>query len=191
MTLTFDILILTIISISSLFGLYSGFIKLSIGLVSFIASILTAYFLYPAVEGFFIKHINHEVVLILTSATVAYIISLAIFAFISSKFLNLVKNNSGGVFDRFLGLIAGFIRGSLISLVVFLSIIIFYSGSYLNAMNAADLSTSISREKYPDWLNESTGGQYLHEASLNIVTKIPKNKLEAIKFTKEPTDEEI
>jgi len=191
MSLTFDILILIIVCASSFFGLYSGFIKLSVSFVSFVSSILTAYFLYPLVEGFFIKHISHEIVLTITSATVAYIISLVIFAFISSRLLSLAKNISGGVFDRFLGLVAGLIRGGIISLMLFFTVIIFSSEGYINAESAADLSNSLAPEKYPDWLNESTSSKYLHEAGVNIVSKIPRNKLEAIKFDKGTPEEEL
>ena len=59
MTLTlFDIVILTIVSISSLFGLYKGMIQIVINFLGFVASIFVAILLYPKVKVVFSSYFN-------------------------------------------------------------------------------------------------------------------------------------
>ena len=63
MTFTlFDILILTILSISSLLGLYRGLINITINLLGFIASIFAAIALYTYVRIIFSGYIENELV---------------------------------------------------------------------------------------------------------------------------------
>ena len=63
MTLTlFDIVILTIVSISSLFGLYKGMIRIVINFLGFVASIFATIFLYPKVKVVLASYFNNDLI---------------------------------------------------------------------------------------------------------------------------------
>ena len=120
MTLTlFDIVILTIVSISSLFGLYKGMIQIVINFLGFVASIFVAILLYPKVKVVFSSYFNNDLIISIASGVSAYIFSLIVFTFICSSLVMMVSVISQGWLDRLLGIVAGFIRGILISVILF------------------------------------------------------------------------
>ena len=171
MTFTlFDILILTILSISSLFGLYRGIINITINLLGFIASIIVAIFLYSYIRILFSGYVDNDLVTPIASGVTAYVISLIVFTFITSKILLLFDGASKGVFDRFLGLIVGIIRGGLFVLILFAIIAIFTAGTYSGADKPEDLIHNLSADDYPGWLKDSTTTPYLEKniKKLNI-----------------------
>jgi len=174
MTFTlFDILILTILSISSLFGLYRGMINITINLLGFIASIIVAIFLYSYIRIVFSGYVDNDLVTSIASGVTAYIISLIVFTFITSKILLLFDGASKGVFDRFLGLVVGIIRGGLFVLIVFAIIAIFTAGTYSGADKPEDLIHNLSADDYPGWLKDSTTTPYLEKMLKSSTSLIP------------------
>jgi len=101
MTLTlFDIVILTIVSISSLFGLYKGMIQIVINFLGFVASIFVAILLYPKVKVVFSSYFNNDLIISIASGVSAYIFSLIVFTFICSSLVMMVSVISQGWLDR-------------------------------------------------------------------------------------------
>jgi len=180
----FDIIIITILSISSILGIYRGMIHITINLLGFIASIVVAVFLYSYIRVTFSNYIANDLVTSITSGVVAYIFSLIVFTFITSKILLLFEGSSQGIFDRFLGLIIGLVRGGLMAVILFAVIAIFTAGTYSDAEHADDLVLKLSDDKYPDWLKSSVSTPYLEEASKNIILFIPQDIISSIEIPK-------
>jgi membrane protein required for colicin V production len=182
----FDIITLAIITISSMLGLYSGIIRLSINLIAFVASIAGAYLLYPFAEGFLEKYITNRMVLSVSSGILSYIISLILSSLLSSKICSLVENISGGLIDRLLGFAAGVVRGSIICILSFIIIAILTSKSYIGATNLADILKNIDHDQYPIWLKNSLATEYLDHAASKLIPLIPQETMQSLKIPDEP-----
>lgn len=178
----FDIITLTIISISTLFGLYKGAVGIVINLLGFIASIVLAYSLFPHVKLFIVNYINNELFLNILSFFIAYLMSLLFFTFLVSKVTMLFSFIAGGFFDRSLGLVIGFIRGGLVALIIYLIAAIFSSGIYLKAENLKEMLYNLDEEDYADWLKKSMTLKYYQKASVSMFDLIPEQTLESIKM---------
>lgn len=190
-TLTlFDIITLSIIAVSSLLGIYRGFVHIFINLVGFIASIFVAFIVYPYVKILFIGHITNEMVMLIAAGVVAYIISLIFFTYLTSKILFLIKNSTCGFFDRVTGLVAGLIRGVIFSVLIFVLIAIFTSGVYLKVDNLSEAITELNQKDYPKWLKDSYSATYYEEISRRGASFLPKDMLEQMKMPGKEKDEE-
>ena len=183
MTLTlFDIVILTIVSISSLFGLYKGMIQIVINFLGFIASIVVAILLYPKVVVVFSTYFNNNLIISIASGVSAYIFSLIVFTFICSSLVMMVSVISKGWLDRLLGVVAGFVRGILISVILFWVLAIFATGAYSKARSLEDLVFNISQEDYPEWLKTAVVTPYLESILKDVVKLIPADILSNIEL---------
>ncbi|WPY00617.1 CvpA family protein [Candidatus Trichorickettsia mobilis] len=180
----FDIIVLTIITTSSMLGMYRGLIKLSISFVAFMLSFLAAYFLYPFVELILVRYLDSAVVIMILSSISSYLISLLILGVVTAKLHIMVENISGGIVDRFLGLVAGFIRGGIIVVIIFVIITILASTSYLKAETMADIIQHCDSEKHPKWLTNSLTSPYLEQTSSGLISFISISFLESIKLPK-------
>ena len=176
----FDIIVLSILTASSLLGVCRGFISVTVGFVALILSLVSSYYLYPYVEDFLSKHLENEMVLVILSGAISYILSLAICGFFSSKFTCLLQNIGGGVTDRFLGLIIGFVRGGVICSVLFAVTAVVTSKSYLKAHNLKQTLEATHVDKCPCWLKESITTQYLNSACKAVIRWLPSSYLEDI-----------
>lgn len=179
----FDIVIITIIIVSSILGLHSGLIKLCINFLSFVLSIIVVYFLYPYAVEIIAEHVNNEAVVTIFSGIISLIISLIICTFLSSKFLLLISAIRGGIVDKVLGLIAGCARGILICVIIFFIKIVFFSGSYLKGQNLNEVIKYTNNDKYPKWLKKSLTLPYLESINKGIIIIIPEDFLESIKWS--------
>jgi len=183
MTLTlFDILILTIVSISSLLGLYKGMIQIVINFLGFVATIVATIFLYPKVKVVFSSYFNNDLIVSIASGVSAYIFSLVVFTFICSSLIMMVSVISQGFLDRLLGVVAGFVRGILISVILFWGIAIFATGTYSKAESAEDLVDNLSEEDYPEWLKTAIVTSYLESILKDVVKLIPAGILSNIEL---------
>ena len=190
MTFTlFDIAMLTIITVSSLMGLYRGVMHIIISFLGFIASIIVAILLYPYVMTLLSGHVKNELAVSILSGGIAYIISLVIFTIITTKIIALFEDVSHGTFDRTLGLIIGFIRGVLSAIIIFAIIAIFTNNTYSKAEVAEDLVLKISDKDYPEWLKESITTPYLERYSKMLITFIPESILHSIELPKSKKQE--
>ena len=190
----FDIVILTIIALSSLMGAYKGFTKITINLIGIIASIAFAIFIYPYAKTLLSEYIGNKLVTSVVSGIASYIISLIIFTFLTSKIILLFCGISGGVVDRSLGLIIGIVRGLLFSLVVFSIVAILSSVSYKEVKLSEDLVQNLSSEKYPSWLSSSVTSPYLEDILKCFVENIPQKvsrSIDSLMWNKEEGDDII
>ena len=178
----FDIIILTIITISSIMGGYKGIVKLIISLFGFIASIILTLYLYPYANKIITEYITNQVSVVIISGAGAYITSLIICNVLTSKLLLISSFISGGVIDKFLGLVAGILRGVVICLLIFVILAIFFSGSYLQAKTLEDVAQNTTINKYPEWLKDSESTVYLDNLIQYLIKILPNDTLKSIEL---------
>lgn len=178
----FDIIILTVITASSIFGIYGGIIKLIIGLLGFIFSITLTVFLYPYTHEIMAHYLSQAIPCAIISGIISYLISLIVCSLLTHKLLLIASSIRGGIIDRLFGLIAGFARGVIICLLLFVSVAVLFSGSYLEAKTFKDVIDNTTIDKYPKWLQASITTHYLDQVSRNCISAVPYNDLELTKL---------
>jgi uncharacterized membrane protein required for colicin V production len=184
-----DITLLIILSLSTILGGSKGIIGITIGLISFIASIFVCYLIYPYAMNFVGKHIEDELVLSIVSSICSYIIALIICTLIASRIKSLIPRKN--FLDCLLGFFVGAARGAFICLILFTSIIILSSGSYMDAKNLEELLVKAEKGKHPGLLKESLSTQYLSIAYSNVVRMIPSKTLESINLPSKKEKDDI
>jgi uncharacterized membrane protein required for colicin V production len=177
-----DIIIFAILTASTTLGIYRGFTKVVVGSIAFIFSIFTAYYLYPHTKEFLGKHISNESMLAILSCAISYLITFAFFSFLNSKFCEIIKSLFEGALDKFLGLFAGFARGSIISIILYIIIIIISSKSYVNSVTAEDVYIKAINCEHPNWLINSLTFDTLDKATKTLVDMLPEESLRSIKL---------
>jgi len=189
----FDITIFTIIIISTILGLYKGMLNIVINLLGFVASIVAAIILFPYIKALFIGHIENQLFASIFSGVVAYVISLVVLTFATSKVVALFNPISGGALDRSLGVVFGVLRGLIISVIIFTVVAVLSSGSYLKAQNSLELVSNLDTKKYPDWLSTSKTSDFLEGLLKSSILFLPEDTLKSITLPKTniEKDEEI
>ncbi|XVN43318.1 MAG: CvpA family protein [Candidatus Rickettsia vulgarisii] len=180
----FDTLIFTIITTSTMFGAYSGIMRLIIGSLGFIFSIIVTYYLYPHISVMITEHVSNYIMLTIASVIAAYIISLIICNLLTNKFLSMISAITGGIIDRFLGLLAGAVRGVIICLLLFTTIAVIFSDSYLEAKTLEEVVKNTTIDKYPTWLQNSTSTPYLNSLSANLTNNLSPEFLQSVQLPK-------
>lgn len=167
----FDIILLSITAISTLIGLFRGFVKIAIDTSALLLSIPFAYLLYQPIEVVMHNYINYDVLNLIVSIILSYIACLLILSTASNIIIGLLKSISGGPIDRIIGFFTGLARGLIFSLIIFLIIMVFVSGSYLNFNTLRGMIDNINKDEYPNWIKDSFSIRYL-EGLQSIILKI-------------------
>ncbi|RTK92336.1 MAG: CvpA family protein [Rickettsiales bacterium] len=167
----FDTIILTIISIFTLLGLYKGFIQVFINLLGVIVSIILSVALYPYVKSILSDQLKNDIFASILSGSVSYLFLYTILNMINSKLLALLEPMRSNIFDRFFGLILGFIKGGVIAIILFATIVI-YMNHTQNIVKIHDLS-NIKNKNYPYWIKSSTTVPYLENYLKQIMKFMP------------------
>ena len=183
----FDFFIILICSVSTMLGLYRGMLKLLLGLVMFILSLVITWMLLKPAEYLWAIYIRNEIFLHLACIITSYVSALIICAIASNKVSSSIDNISGGIIDRSLGTLIGLARGIFISSLIFSFAVIISTKSYIKADNANQIVKNVSESKYPRWLESSISTPFL-ENSISVISnilpeKIVKYSLKKITFT--------
>ena len=179
-----DISYVVITCLSLAAGLYSGAVKLIIGFIFFILSFLFTYLIFIPVTDVMHEYVTSNLMVNIISLAVAYLVCAIFCAIIASKLKDLVTDISGGVTDRFLGLILGSTRGIIVSLILFTSVIIFTSKSYESAKNILDLVKSNPTLQSPHWVSASKFNPQLRQLLDQAIDMIGKDSLKEILLPK-------
>ncbi|MFK8040623.1 MAG: CvpA family protein [Rickettsiaceae bacterium] len=138
-TIGLDILLLSIIICSAIFGLYNGAIRVIIGSALLLCAAIGAYFIYPFILELFQIYFTYKTTAIIYSSIATC--ALSIIAFIVIKFVafNIIIIIPKTNIDKIFGLILGIIRGVILSFALFLLIMGIYCRSYVHAKTVFDL----------------------------------------------------
>ncbi len=167
-------------------GLHKGSLRLSLGFVCFILSLVSADLLFPLVRVVAIEHINNIVVVNVVSGISAYLIAMLFFAFINTQLTNFISDISGGMIDRILGLGLGAIRGLAICWIIFSIIAIFTSDAHIGAKTAQDIVLKIKPDYYPKWLTGAISYDFISGSLKALGGGISDKTLESITLPSVP-----
>lgn len=120
----FDLAVLAIIFLSTLIALIRGFIKTAISVVGWITSAYIAmkfYFILVPIVGKYILLDSFAAVL---STMALFIISSIIIAIINNVFYLAFAEFCGGLLDRSIGMLLGFVRGCALVSIIFYIIVL-------------------------------------------------------------------
>ena len=115
-----DYIAIVVVIISSISGLYRGFITSAVSLLGWILAIVLTYQLYPQVEGYLSEHIKSKVMVIVVGSGGLLISLLIIFGIINSIFYKLIGDLKKSLLDMAIGLLFGAVRGLFIISFLFL-----------------------------------------------------------------------
>lgn len=170
----FDIILIFIIFVSAMFALQRGFVKTLIGLLCFVSSIYVASVFMPFVDEMVFDYSNNVIIVTILAAIISYVISALLFAIINYQLGFLAKPISGGVVDRFLGLILGVLRGWLICYLLYGMVAVFSSSSYIKAKDMYQVINKVDLDDSPNWIKNSVVNVYLENTN-DILTEIVPN----------------
>lgn len=185
----FDIIIASVILLSTLLGAYKGAIKICLGWLSLLGALLIAYLIFPYFKEILNKHIQNHRILDVVASISSYLLSLIILSFLSGKLESLFQVVSAGPIDRFFGLIIGLIRGYIIGLVVVISVGIF------SLKETAVLGNNINKirdyKTYPKWLTQSLSFDYFDIGLVKILALLPKDILKSFNLFNETKSQKL
>lgn len=117
----FDITILTIILLSSIFAFLKGFIKTIFSFITWAGALAITFFSYPGAYAYLSGFMDNPRIAMAFASLGIFIISFVILAIIDGQATELFDRYRWGVMDRTLGLAFGFLRGFVIVLLLFFS----------------------------------------------------------------------
>jgi membrane protein required for colicin V production len=180
----FDIIILTIIFISTLLGFYRGAIEITINLLGFVLSIIAAMFLAPYLIILLSGYIENSLIVSIIGGICAYMISLVICTFVCSQLISSFTGIKRGWIDRICGVFIGFLRGLLLGFIVFGITAIFTNNTYSKAEVPEDLIFKICEDDYPIWMKESVTVPYLENYLKMLIKITPQDALRLVPMPK-------
>ena len=178
----FDIVILGIMIVSTMMGLQRGMIKLIIGLICFVVSLVAAYLLFPMAKAIVIEHVSNIIIVNVVSGVISYLVSTLFCGFVGSQLIKIVVDISGGMIDRLCGTMIGALRGLIISMTVFGLIAVFTSGSYIGAKNIQEVVERTKSDEYPAWLKNAYTYNLLDSSMKVLGSMTPKSTLESMQM---------
>ena len=124
-----DTLILAVIAISSAFGVWRGFIKEILSLLSWIAALLVSRVYSESLAGILESLIDNPSVRYITAFSVLFVLIIMLGTALNHFMSKLLVVTGLKTLDRLLGAVFGVARGMVIVLVVLFILNVFVSGS--------------------------------------------------------------
>ena len=124
-----DILILAVIAISSAFGVWRGFVKEILSLLSWIAALLVSRVYSESLAGMLGSLIDNPSVRYVTAFSILFVITIMLGTALNHFMSKLLVVTGLKTLDRLLGAVFGVARGTVIVLVVLFVLNVFVSGA--------------------------------------------------------------
>ncbi|MCP5369878.1 MAG: CvpA family protein [Rickettsiaceae bacterium] len=176
----FDIVILSIILISTLLGFYRGMINIIVDIISMILILVLTVRCAPLVQSYLLIYLKNELISFIVTYIGIYLILSLSWSLILSKLTFLLVIFKVPIVDSVLGSGLGLLRGVVISIIIYGAVAIITTGNYLKAINSYELVYDINQETYPDWLKKSETKTFLHFGWHMIIKLIPDNYLKSL-----------
>ena len=152
----FDFFIIGIIVISTIFAFARGFVKSFLYFFGWIVSAILVIDFYPVTSEYLKKHVHSTLLVSIAASFGLFIILLIVITLINNKLISATKNIRGGALDMSMGFAFGFVRGCVISCIIFWSTIIL--------LNAWD------DRKEPEWLEKAQSYKLLNHGTNYLVS---------------------
>lgn len=183
----FDLLMLGVIGFSVVFGLIRGFIKSFISLTGWIVSMIIGIKFYFLLEPIVSKYITFGAAAVVVAAMSLFLLSAIIIAITNNVLYIALEALCGGVLDRSLGVLFGFVRGCLlVSFIFFILLLMMPQLNMKSEGGSKDLGV-LSAVKVPKWAKKSQTILLLNKGAALIDDIMPtdfERKLEEV-FAKE------
>jgi membrane protein required for colicin V production len=151
-----DILIVLILGTSVLLGFMAGFAKVSIGFIATICGLLFGFWFYPTPAAWFHRFITSTIACNVLGFLVVFLVFELVGALVAKITAKFLRWTGLSFFDRLLGAVFGFVRGSLIG-VAFVAVLMAFSPRPL-----------------PNWMIDSQLLPYAVDASNLLASLAPK-----------------
>ena len=148
-----DILIISIILISSIVAAFRGFVKEIFSLFSWVFSIIISFHFFTDFKIILAEYVNQKIIIDVIAFGLPFLISLFICHLISNWLSPKFNTSEVLFFDKFIGFIFGCFRG------IFIVVLLFLGFKYLVGVNL------------PEWLIEAYSFPYLDTIG-NILKEI-------------------
>ena len=122
-----DIIVVTIIGLSALFGFIRGFLREVLSIGSWIVAGLATWFGLPFLRPFARQYISHELIADVATGIGIFLVVLVVASVISHLITRSVRESALGPLDRSLGILFGIARGAVILSVALLICDNFYA----------------------------------------------------------------
>ena len=122
-----DIVVVTIIGLSALFGFIRGFLREVLSIGSWIVAGLATWFGLPFLRPFARQYISHELIADVATGIVIFLVVLVVASVISHLITRSVRESALWPLDRSLGILFGIARGAVILSVALLICDNFYA----------------------------------------------------------------
>lgn len=170
----FDLINIIIFGLSIFFGLYKGFIKSIISLVSFgLLGILTIV-IFSISSSYVTLYIEKPIIANLVSILAAFLISLLMTSVIYAKFMDFIRDIRGGAIDRLLGIIFGCARGILASSLLFCVMVFFVAEDFMEYKTFRDFAEDIDPAHFPSWMSDAVTYKAIFGATTMFISLVPE-----------------
>jgi membrane protein required for colicin V production len=115
-----DIIVVTIIGLSALFGFIRGFLREVLSIGAWIVAGLATWFGLPLLRPFARQYISHELIADVATGIGIFLVVLVVASVISHLITRSVRESALGPLDRSLGILFGIARGAVIVSVALL-----------------------------------------------------------------------
>ncbi len=119
-----DYIFITIVLFSSLFGFARGFLREIFTLLNVFLAAAATYYIFPHAYEFFFKHINNESVVLVLCTLFTFILFWVLIGYFTGKLVGAIKVFGSNFADKLLGTALGLLRGILIVITIYMSIVI-------------------------------------------------------------------
>jgi membrane protein required for colicin V production len=162
----FDISLVSVVFISTVFAVFRGFIKAVFSLVTWGVSVAAAVYFYPSVHEILAAKIHNQKLAIIASSIGVFVIFFAILVIVNVPVIRSMRKITGGFFDRFFGFCFGAARGVLIICLIFFSISL--TSKMLHLGKDPD-------RPGPEWFAKSVTYPILEKISATLVALAPED----------------
>jgi uncharacterized membrane protein required for colicin V production len=150
----FDIIIFSIFISSSILGTYRGFLITTLNIVTFLLTIFLTIILSPLSEEIISEHVTSHIAVNIISIIISYLLSRTACNQITKILKEIFASNSG-LIDKTFGLWVGAFRGYFLCVLLYVTVGMISSSSYVGAKNYWQVFTNIDSKQYPNWLLNS------------------------------------
>ncbi len=153
---TLDYIVLSVVLISVLFGFAKGFIQSILSLVGWVLAGYIAYAGFPLVKPVLLNHFSNEMAVNVGGPVALYFTALIVISLVSYQITSLLGGVCGGMIDRSLGMMFGFMRGALIVTVAFIGLTMVAPGMESEQMKPTYHEQAAQSEKVaPEWVQKA------------------------------------